>query len=43
MLEEQKGSRKAAGPDRIMNEMLMYGVGWLVEVMVADEECGDEE
>ena len=25
---------KAAGPDGIMNEMLMYGSGWLVEVML---------
>ena len=33
---------KAAGPDGIMNEMLMYGGGRLVEVMLLDE-CGDEE
>ena len=25
---------KAAGPDGIMNEMLIYGGGWLVEVML---------
>ena len=26
--------RKAAGPDGIMNEMLMYGDGWLVELFL---------
>ena len=36
VVEVMKGLKRgtAAGPVRIMNKMLMYGGGWLVEVML---------